>query len=85
MNKEQVAGIKVSFPPRLVFRTKIDNIVKKETTVGGKKAADGTAELIVEDAGWHIIIGNLSIFVGDDEPGFAKGDKIRLIIEKETP
>lgn len=66
---------------RYIMRGEITGIVKKELTVGGRKSADGTAELFTEDAGWHIVIGNLSFHVGDEEPPFKKGQNVRIIIE----
>lgn len=71
---------------RYVWNSRVINVVQKETTVGGKKSADGTSELFTEDAGWYIIIegmGNVSIHVGSAEPDFKKGDKIRFVIERD--
>ncbi len=69
---------------RYVFRTIIHDVIHKEMTVGGKKSADGTAELFVEDAGWYIRLGNLSIYMGHEEPALKSGQRVRLIIEADN-
>jgi hypothetical protein len=57
--------------------------MEKSVTVAGRKSATGEADLRVESAGWYIQIGNLSLFTGDMEPPFKKGDSVRIILEKE--
>ena len=67
---------------RYVWKTSIDEIVKKSTTVCGRKDSDGNATLLVEDAGWYIRCGNFSFFCGYEEPvHFKKGDQVRFMLE----
>jgi hypothetical protein len=66
---------------RYVMELKITDVIEKQLTVGGRKSADGTAELFTESGGWHIVIGNLSIHVGNEQPPFKKGQAVRLILE----
>jgi hypothetical protein len=67
---------------KLMFHATVTDVREKSFTVGGKKDADGKAELFVESAGWWITISNhMSLFVGHQEPTYKKGDRIRLVIE----
>ncbi len=68
---------------KYVWVVKVDEVVKRELIVGGKKTSDGDAVLFVESAGWYIRIGNLSFCVGDDEPPFKKDDLVKITLEHD--
>lgn len=68
---------------RLVWHTIITDVREHTLTVGGKRSADGKAELQIESAGWYIHIGFISLFVGIEEPPFKKGDSVKLTLEQE--
>lgn len=61
----------------------ISKVEERSVTISGRKAADGNAELQVESAGWYVHLGTLSIYVGEEEPGFKKGQRVKLTLEKE--
>lgn len=68
---------------RIKWITRIDDISRRSTTVGGRKDNDGNATLTVEDAGWYIRCGFVSFFCGYEEPsGLAKGDDVMLTLQK---
>jgi hypothetical protein len=68
---------------RLLWTTVVTDVARKTLTVGGRMDAEGKSELLLEDAGWYIRLGNMSLWAGDIEPPFKKGDRVRIIIEKE--
>jgi hypothetical protein len=67
---------------RILWTTVVDDVAKRTLTVGGRVAADGRTELLVEDAGWYIRLGNVSFYVGSERPPFDKGDRVRIVIER---
>ena len=68
---------------RYVFVDRVQRVEERKFTTGGRKTPDGKAELFVQSAGWYVTFGNLlSFHVGDVEPAFKMGDKVRITIEK---
>jgi hypothetical protein len=68
---------------RYVFTDRVVKVEEKQFTVGGRRTADGKAELFMESAGWHVTFGTMmSFYVGDIEPALQAGDKVRISIEK---
>jgi hypothetical protein len=66
---------------RYVFVDRVQRVEEKRLTVGAK-LVDGQAKLFTESAGWYVTFGNLSFYVGQLEPAFKAGDKVRVTIEK---
>lgn len=66
---------------KLVWYGTISDVREKSLTVSGKKAADGSAELTTESAGWWIYIGHISLYAGDTKPEFEKGDHVRISLQ----
>ena len=68
---------------RLIWTTVITGVDERKLTVGGKRSADGTAELFTESGGWYIRLGNISLYTGDVRPDFQQGDRVTITLEKE--
>lgn len=69
---------------RYVIEARIKE-VKILEEVTGRHNPNGEAELVRSSLGWFISIdrGNLSFSVGDADPGWRPGDKVKLIIERQ--
>ena len=68
---------------RLVWPMEVTNVLEKQVTVAGKLSPDGERELLVESAGWYLVLGNVSLYCGDIKPPFEKGDMIYLMVQKQ--
>ena len=68
----------------LWWRTTIAEVGERSMCVGGRVNQEGKAELYMESGGWFLQFGNISISTGETKPPFAKGDRVRVIIEEDT-
>lgn len=65
-------------------KVRVVDVVNRELIVGGKKSADGKAELFMEPAGWVIVLeGGMSINVGHEQPTIKKGQRVTLTLQGE--
>lgn len=71
---------------RYVIEAKVREVKILEEVKKGYHDKSGNAEIVRESVGWFVSIdrGNLSFHVGDTDPGWRPGDKVRLIIERVT-
>ena len=61
----------------------ISDVKENTVIIGGRKDHEGHAHLIVKNDGWWVRVGNISLYVGKEEPmGWQKGDRVRLTMEK---
>lgn len=69
---------------RILFRSKVLDVSKKDKIVGARKDGD---QIIVDrrDMGWTILLegSRERLFVGNEHPGFEVGDSVVVTIEKE--
>ncbi len=67
---------------RYVWLDRVARVAERELTVGGRKSADGSAEMFVESAGWYVQVGNFAFNVGGEAPLLTTGDVVKITLER---
>jgi hypothetical protein len=81
LNKSPVGAL-LNEKVRFVYVDRVSDIHEVERIAGGRKSADGSAELLTVSDGFVVRIGAFSFGVGPEPPPFKKGDYIRVTLEQ---
>lgn len=89
--REPLAQEENAMKTRIIFRSKVIDVSKKEKIVSARKEnpSDPQSGIVTDrrDLGWTILLegSRERLFVGFEQPGFEAGDSVTVTIEKEGP
>lgn len=67
---------------RYAWIDRVTAIWERERVAGGRKAKDGTAEILTVSEGYAVQVGDFAFGVGAEPPPFKVGDMIKITMEK---
>lgn len=67
---------------RYVFVGDVVAVEERFETIGARKGVGGQTEFVRRSIGWFILLqGGASLYLDDQKPAIAKGDRVRLTLE----